>query len=116
MTVEELLATLGINRTYFGYWCIKDIVETSLEDEEVMQSLSSFYQALGMKYKRSAYAIETNIRTAVNRAWRMSKEKVKKMARYELTSVPSNGEFIDIVTGYLLRQQQKSSANHSSLC
>lgn len=116
MTVEDILETLGINRTYLGYWILRDIVTASVEDEEVLQDLLSFYEALGMKYNRTANAIEKNIRTAVGRAWRVNKEKVKKMARYELTSVPCNGEFIDILTGYLLRQQRKSSVNHNSLC
>lgn len=116
MTVEDILETLGINRTYLGFWIIRDIVSVSVEDEEVLQDLLSFYEALAMKYNRSPNAIEKNIRTAVGRAWRINKEKVKKMARYGLNSVPCNGEFIDILTGYLLRQQRKSSANHSSLC
>lgn len=116
MAVEDILETLGINRTYLGYWIIKDIVSVSVEDEEVLQDLLSFYEALGMKYNRTANAIEKNIRTAVNRAWRVNKEKVKKMARYELNSVPCNGEFIDILTSYLLRQQRKSSVNHSNPC
>ena len=110
MTVDRILEELGVNRTYFGYWIIKDIVTAAVEDEEVLQDMQSFYDALGMKYNRQPSAIEKNTRTAIQRAWRVSSEKVKKMARYELYSVPSNGEFMDILVTYLLRHKQRSEA------
>ncbi len=116
MTTKDVLEMLGINRAYYGYWLIKDIVDTSVEDEEVLQDMKSFYEALAMKYNRSPTAIERNIRTAINRAWKLDKNKVRKMARYELKSAPCNSEFIDILTSYLLRQQQRSSVNHSNHC
>lgn len=105
MTVERVLEELGVNRTYLGYWIIKDIVTVAVEDEEVLQDMGSFYEALAMKYNRQPSAIEKNARTAIQRAWRISRNKIKKMARYEINSVPSNGEFIDILVTYLLRQK-----------
>lgn len=116
MTITDVLETLGINRTYLGYWIIKDIVSVCVEDEEVMQDMKSFYEALAMKYNSQPSAIERNVRTATERAWKISKDKVKKMARYELSSMPSSSEFVDILVSFLLRQQRKSSVNHSNPC
>lgn len=115
MEVERILEVLGINRTYLGFWIIKDIVTVAVEDEEMLQDMQSFYDALAMKYNRQPSAIEKNLRTARQRAWRISSEKIKKLARYELCSVPSNGEFIDILVTYLLRQKQRLEA-HNNHC
>lgn len=115
MTVERILEELGVNRTYLGYWIIKDIVSVAVEDEEVLQDMTSFYEALAMKYNRQPSAIEKNTRTAVQRAWRISSDKIKKMARYDLCSVPSNGEFIDILVTFLLWQKKRREV-HNSPC
>lgn len=113
MTVDRILEELGVNRTYLGYWAIKDIVTVAVEDEEVLQDMQSFYDALAMKYNRQPSAIEKNMRTAIQRAWRVSSEKIKKMARYELYSMPSNGEFVDILVTYLLRQKLRLAARNN---
>lgn len=113
MTIDRILEALGVNRTYLGYWIIKDIVTAAVDDEEMLQDLKSFYDALAMKYNRQPSAIEKNMRTAILRAWRVSSEKIKKMARYELYSAPSNGEFVDILVTYLLRQKPHSATRNS---
>lgn len=115
MTVERVLEGLGVNRTYFGYWIIRDIVTVAVEDEEALQDMGGFYEALAMKYGRKPSAIEKNIQTAKQRAWRVSAPKIKKMARYELDSAPSNSEFIDILVTYLLRQETRREA-HNNTC
>ena len=54
-------------------------------------------------------AVERNIRTAVERAWRVNRSLLLEMAGYPLDTEPTASEFIEIIATYIIRSRQPQS-------
>ena len=48
-------------------------------------------------------AVERNIRTVIQRVWRVNPTLLQKMARYPLTEAPTTRDFLSIITAYIQR-------------
>lgn len=107
-----ILRALGISRSFLGYSITLMAVQLVLEDECRLQHfkhevLTPIANALQTKPAN----IERNIRTVIQNAWQTEPHNLSIIARYELTQPPTVIEFIDILSGYILRQQK----NHCTL-
>lgn len=103
--VDEILHSLGISRTYYGYSQAVCAIELVLEDETRLCNVTrEIYWRVADLYGCNRADIERNIRTIIARAWQKNPELLSKMARYPLYAPPTVSEFIDIVYTYVQRQ------------
>lgn len=113
MRAEPILEKLGITRTYYGYWILSDIINTAVDDEEILLEMGGLYEAEAIRYSKNPCAIEKAARTAISKAWKTNKPLLKQMARYDLLNAPSISEFCDIIVSYLLRQRKHLEAHNN---
>ena len=63
------------------------------------------YTEVAKRLGSTPSAIEKNLRTVVQRAWRMNPGDLEKMAGYHLEFMPSVSEFLDILFNYIQRSR-----------
>ena len=104
MTVQDTLQALGITRNYRG--CIRAItaIELAMENEDRLEAVTKeIYREVAKRCGCNWSAVERNIRTVVQRAWRINRPLLIRMAGYPLEVPPTASEFIAIVANYIQR-------------
>ena len=98
-----LLLTLGIHSTHRGFWYLQYALHLCLENEDYLLSVYKLlYADVSEKFEVSRSSVERCIRTAVSHCYYYgNREYLHEIARYPLTSKPTNSEFIDILYSYL---------------
>lgn len=102
--IDEVLKSLGIRRTYKGYYYVADAVRLVMEDASLLLYISkSLYPEIARLHNTTINCVERDIRTVVKRCWGSEYADVlESMASIPLYERPTSGEFIDILSGYLL--------------
>ena len=102
--IDEVLKSLGIRRTYKGYYYVADAVRLVMEDASLLLYISkSLYPEIARLHNTTINCVERDIRTVVKRCWGSEYADVREsMAGIPLYERPTSGEFIDILSGYLL--------------
>ncbi len=104
MEIQIILRRLGICTTYKGYKATVLALTLALEDENRLNSITrEIYTEVAKRLGSTPSAIEKNLRTVVQRAWRMNPGDLEKMAGYHLEFMPSVSEFLDILFNYIQR-------------
>jgi len=102
--IKDTLRSLGITTNYYGFHGVLSAVELVLEDGDRLQSVTrEIYWAVAEKSGCKRAAVERNIRTVVQRAWRINPRLLINMAGYPLNEPPTASEFIEIVANYVER-------------
>lgn len=103
MTVTSLMLSLGIHSTLKGFHYLRYGLGLCMEDEDYLLSVyKELYPKIAVRFDTSQDGVEHCIRTAVYNCWYKGNRKLLfKIAGYELTHKPTNGEFIDILYHYL---------------
>lgn len=101
--VQRLIRSLGIGATYRGYRYLIYGVSLCLEDEDYLLSISKLlYPQIASTYKTSVSSVERDLRTVINICWeRGNRSLLEDISLYPLTTKPTTGEFLDIITGHL---------------
>ncbi len=103
--IENLLRSLGIGRRYAGYAFVCRALEMILEDENRLRNVKqSLLIPLAAEFHCSWTSIERDIRTITSRAWKVRPDMLRSMAGYPLHYTPTENEFLEILSGHLLRQ------------
>ena len=103
MEIQIILRRLGICTTYKGTVLALTL---ALEDENRLNSITrEIYTEVAKQLNATPSAIEKNLRTVVQRAWRMNPGDLEKMAGYRLEYMPSVSEFLDILFNYIQRSR-----------
>ncbi len=90
MEIQIILRRLGICTTYKGYKATVLALTLALEDENRLNSITrEIYTEVAKRLGSTPSAIEKNLRTVVQRAWRMNPGDLEKMAGYHLEFTPS---------------------------
>lgn len=100
--IQQLIHSLGISSTYYGYRYLYYAVRLVMENEDYLLAITKLlYPTIAEKYHTNRYGVERNIRTIVNVCWeRGNRDLLQTMAAYPLTDKPTTGEFIDIICTY----------------
>ena len=106
MEIQIILRRLGVCTTYKGYKALVLAITLALEDENRLNSITrEIYNEVAHQLDSTPSAIEKNLRTVVQRAWRMNPKDLEKMAGYKLEYMPSVSEFLDILFNYIQRSR-----------
>lgn len=102
--IDDLLKELGIYRTYKGYYYIADAIELVMQDASLLLYISkSLYPVVAKHFNTTISCVERNIRTVINCCWESEYvETLEKIAGIRLYRKPKAGEFIDIISKYLI--------------
>lgn len=102
--IQVILRELGIGRNYRGYYRTSIAISMALEDEGRLTAVTKeIYCTTAQQTGCQWTAVERNIRTVIQRAWKVNPQRLIQMAGYPLSSPPTASEFIEIVTNYILR-------------
>lgn len=108
--VKDTLTKLGILRCYKGFECAEFSVELAVEDESRLGAVTKeIYMPTADNIGCNWKSVERNLRTAVNRAWKLDPELMRTLAGYHLEEKPTVSEFITIVANHVLRSKRDGS-------
>ena len=105
--IHDVLKTLGIRRTYKGYYYVADAVHFVMNDPSMLLYISkSLYPEIARKHDTTINCVERDIRTVIKCCWDSEYvETLEVMAGIPLYRKPTASEFIDILSGYLLSER-----------
>ena len=107
MAVQDILRLLGITRCYKGFNHTAYAVYLVTQDESRLAAVTKeIYMETASYFNCKWTAVERNIRTAAERAWKVNRPLLCEMAPYPLPCTPSASEFIEILASYILRSSQ----------
>lgn len=102
--IEDLLMSLGITRNYRGYRRTALAIQLAMEREERLEAVTKeIYWEVARLCDCTWTAVERNIRTVVQRAWRVNPARLAEMARYPLEKPPTASQFIALTAACLRR-------------
>lgn len=101
--IQHLVRSLGIGATYRGYRYLILATSLCIEDEDYLLGISKLlYPKIADYYQTSVSSVERDLRTVISVCWeRGNSELLQQISLYPLTSKPSTGEFLDILTHHL---------------
>lgn len=101
--IYDMLKSLGIHRTYKGYYYVAEAVRLVMRDASLLLYISkSLYPAIAKAYDTSISCVERNIRTVVTTCWESEYvDALEMIAGVPLYKKPTSGEFIDILANYV---------------
>lgn len=106
MEIQIILRRLGICTTYKGYKAAVLAISLALEDENRLNSITKcIYTEVAHQLGTTPTAVEKNLRTVVQRAWKLNPADMERMAGYHLEYMPSVSEFLDIIFNYIQRSR-----------
>lgn len=103
--IQDILRVLGVGRQYMGYAVTVKAIGMVMQDESCLNCVKQgIYLPLSEAQSCDWRTIERNIRTVIHRAWRVNGPVLTEMAGYRLQQEPTVTEFLDILSGYLMRE------------
>ena len=109
--IQSILRSHGIGRNYRGYQRTAQAISIALEDESHLTAVTKeIYCRTAQESECRWTAVERNIRTVVQRAWKVNPQRLMQMAGYPMTEPPTASEFIEIVSNYILRTRAAQPA------
>ena len=106
MEIQIVLRRLGICSTYKGYKATVLALTLALEDENRLNSITkNIYSEVARQLCSTPSAVERNMRTVVQRAWKINPADLERMAGYHIEYLPSVSEFLDILFNYIQRSR-----------
>ena len=104
--IYNVLQSLGIHRTYKGYYYVAEAVRLVMKDASLLLYISkSLYPAIARVYDTTISCVERNIRTVIISCWESEyMSQLEMIAGVRLYKKPTSGEFIDILANYLNSQ------------
>lgn len=106
--IYQLIHSLGIKRTYLGYYHLATAIRLVVENEQRLLYIHKWlYQEVAHLHHTSPFCVERNIRTVKNHYWEYGDRSIlSEMAGCSIIEKPSNSEFIDILSCYIKEQTQ----------
>ncbi|MBQ8894002.1 MAG: sporulation initiation factor Spo0A C-terminal domain-containing protein [Clostridia bacterium] len=101
-TISQTLRALGITANYRGYRQLCVAVKLVVLDEDATISVKkNVYIPTAEILHCNHQTIERNIRTVIDRVWRMNRPYLSEMAGYPLDDPPTATEFIDMIANHV---------------
>ena len=106
--IRRELRALGITRRCRCYGRIVMAIQLAVDQEDSLEAVTKeIYWEVGSRCGRKWTAVERNIRTAVQIAWRTNPELLREMAGYPLDGPPTASEFLEILSNDVQRAMEK---------
>lgn len=97
-----VLRQLGINANYRGFFHVTYAIALTIENPDYLTLITKWlYIDVAHFYHTTAQAVERNIRTIIETAWKRNPEYLEELAHYPLEQKPSNAQFIAIIAQYI---------------
>ena len=115
--IQDLIWQLGIPSTYRGSRYLREAITLALEDEDRLLSVAKeLYPMVADKFETDKTCVERNLRTVVCNCWaRGNRPLLNQLAGYDLLDRPTTGEFISILSSYLIRSHAQTFGAPSPL-
>lgn len=105
MNTVLLMRKFGITTRYQGYFFLPEAIDIAVKQYgSCMKITKDIYPIISKRHGISTKRIERNIRTVIEKAWENNQDLMEEIAGEELTTFPSNGQFIDFVTYWLMER------------
>ena len=110
--IEDTLRQLGVGGNYISQQRAVTALQLTIEDEDrLLYVTKNIYlpvaQICGCKWT----AVERNLRTVVQRVWRINPEGLAQMAGYPLREPPTASDFIENLAYYTRRSLPTPTAS-----
>lgn len=104
---EQTVRSLGIPGTYMGFRYMVRALELACQDEDrLLRVTKEIYPVIAEEFGTTQYCVEKDLRTAIGICWSgAGRARLETVCRYPLSARPRTGEFLDIVTSYLKKQE-----------
>jgi len=104
--VKETLRSLGLSGCYAGWEALVHAIMLVIQDESrLCNVMANVYAVTAAELHLDVCNIERNIRTLIQRAWQVDKERLIAIAGYKLDGPPSAAQFIEIIASYVRNQK-----------
>lgn len=105
MNTALLMRKFKITTRYQGYFLLPEAIDLAVKQYgNCLKITKDIYPEMSKRHGIPAKRIERNIRTVIEKAWKNNRSFMEEIAGEELTTFPSNGEFIDFITYWLVEQ------------
>lgn len=106
MYIQDILRKLGVTCNYRGYKNTVIAVNLIVNNMDRLEAVTKevYYEVArqcGCKWS----SVERNIRTVVQRVWRINPKMLIEMAGYPMTEPPTVSEFLEIISNYIMRTE-----------
>ena len=109
MRIEDILRGLGITCNYGGYKNTVIAVNLILSNMDRLEAVTKeVYFEVARQCGCKWSSVERNIRTVVQRVWRINPKLLIDIAGYPMTEPPTVSEFLEIIANYILRSEGKA--------
>lgn len=107
--IEDILRPFGVTPKYRSFCRMTAAVEEAMRMIRNDGTLSSgLYATVAERCGCSAVAVERNIRTLSQRAWKVNRQLVNDTAGYPLYSAPTAMEFVEMLANKVLREEESA--------
>ena len=101
--IEDMLRRLGVTANYTGFfhaaWAVRLCVE---RPERLLLVTKEVYPEVARRYRTNWKAVERNLRTVGDVAWRQSRARLERLAGRELPRRPRPAQLLAILAYSLL--------------
>ena len=106
-TVVNVIRELGVTSKYKGYDQIIDALEQKQKcGLGYCKVTKDVYPRVARMHHTKPWNVEQNIRTVVRYCWDNSRAQLNRMAGRKLMMMPTNAEFLDILTWYVKGEKE----------
>lgn len=104
--LRVVLRPLGLSGRYKGFRQLCCALELTAKEPERLNAVrESVCKEVAREFNCSWGSVDRNLRTIIARAWKVNPALLSEMAKdYPLTKKPSVGEFLELLTTYMLRE------------
>ncbi len=99
--IERLMSDIGITTNYKGYKYLADALRMCLMKTEKIRITKDIYPQIATRYGVTSYRVEQNIRFAKEHSFINRKRKLEEIAGFSMEKIPSNTEFLAMLTEHL---------------
>lgn len=104
----NIIRKFNITSKYRGYYLVMDAIEIAYKNQnQCMHITKDIYPILAGKHNVSSRSVEKNIHTIVEKCWENNRELLQEIAGCKLHGCPTNSEFIDYISYYILKENSK---------
>ena len=98
MNNQDLLMRLGITPNYMGYHLANTAIRLAKESPESLLMVTKLlYPAVGKRHHVTWQAVERDLRTVINLAWKYNPTLLRRLAGFPLPHKPTVAQFISIL-------------------
>jgi len=102
LRIERLMSDIGITTKYKGYYYLADALQMCLNNETGQPKITKeIYPQVATRHGATSYRVEQNIRFAKQHSYSTRKDKLEEIAGFSLKKIPSNTEFLAMLTEHL---------------